>query len=113
MFLVHSGSMLQGQIVDLSENGCHIRSVERFSVGIYTRLETEFRLQGLPFRLGGVIQAVYDPHNVGIRFLDLSQRKREQLAQLIAEIEALEEVRARPAAPEEGPTRGVGIERAR
>ena len=104
IFLVHSGSTLSGRIVDLSENGCHIRSDERFKVGIYTRVETEFRLEGLPFRLAGVIQAVYDLNNVGIRFLDVSQRKRGQVKQLIAEIEAIEEVRTRPAAPGRGET---------
>jgi hypothetical protein len=45
----------------------------------------------LPFRLGGVTQAIYDPFNVGIRFLDLSDRKREQLLQLIDEIEKSEQ----------------------
>ena len=44
-------------------------------------------MDGLPFRLGGVTQAIYDPFNVGIRFLDVSERKREQLTQLIGEIE--------------------------
>jgi len=58
----------------------------RFPVGIFTRVEIEFRLEGLPFRLGGVIQAIHDRHTVGIRFLDLSNRKREQIEDLIAEI---------------------------
>jgi predicted CopG family antitoxin len=58
-------------------------------VGIYTRVETEFRLQGLPFRLSGVIQALYDQKRqvVGIRFLDMSSRKRDQVEQLIKEME--------------------------
>jgi hypothetical protein len=73
--------------------GCLIRSDERFPVGIYTRVETEFRLEGLPFRLGGVIQSIRDPHNVGIRFLDMSPRKREQVEQLIAEIAKIGEIR--------------------
>jgi hypothetical protein len=65
-------------------------------VGIYTRVETEFRLGGLPFRLGGVIQSVHDRdrRNVGIRFLDVSARKLEQVEQLIEEIE---EMRSRQA----------------
>jgi c-di-GMP-binding flagellar brake protein YcgR len=59
-------------------------------------VETEFRIGGLPFRLGGVIQVVHDRdrRNVGIRFLDVSARKREQVEQLIEEIE---ELRARQA----------------
>ena len=86
VFLIRVASKLHGHIVDLSMSGCRIRSDERFPVGIYTRVETEFHLEGLPFLLGGVIQTIHDPHNIGVRFLDMSLRKLEQLEQLIAEI---------------------------
>jgi len=91
IFLVNVASVLTGRIIDLSLGGCRIRTDERFPVGIYTRIETEFRLEGLPFRLGGVIQAIHDQdrRNVGIRFLDMSSRKREQIEQLIDEIEEM------------------------
>jgi len=85
--LVNVGSKLPGQIVDLSVGGCRIRTTEKFPVGIYTRIETEFKLHGLPFRLGGVIQAIHDRNTVGIRFLDMSSRKKDQVAELVAEIE--------------------------
>lgn len=87
IFLVKIGSTLRGRIVDLSLTGCRICTEERFPVGIYTRVETEFRLEGMPFRLGGVIQAIHDRNTVGIRFLDLSERKRRQVTELISEIE--------------------------
>jgi hypothetical protein len=93
ILLVKSGSTLRGHIADLSASGCRIRCNERFPVGIFTRIEMEFQLEGLPFRLGGVIQTIHDLRTVGIRFLDLSRRKQEQLDQLIAEIE---EARAEP-----------------
>ena len=99
IFLIKIGSTLRGRIVDLSASGCRIRCAERFPVGIYTRVETEFHLEGLPFRLGGVIQAIHDRNYVGIRFLDVSQRKREQVEQLIAEIA---ELRSMPAIVKEG-----------
>jgi len=86
IILVNVGSRLVGRIIDISIGGCRIRCDVRFPVGIYTRVETEFRIEGLPFRLGGVVQAIHDRHSVGIRFLDMSSRKREQLEQLIAEI---------------------------
>jgi hypothetical protein len=85
--LVKVGSKLNGHILDLSVGGCRIKTAERFPVGIYTRIETEFQLHGLPFRLGGVIQAIYDRNTVGIRFLDMSQRKKDQVAELVAEME--------------------------
>jgi c-di-GMP-binding flagellar brake protein YcgR len=92
IFLINIASRLQGRILDLSLGGCRIRADERFPVGIYTRVETEFRLEGLPFRLGGVVQAIHDRRTVGIRFLDMSSRKREQVAQLIEEIRQLREL---------------------
>jgi c-di-GMP-binding flagellar brake protein YcgR len=91
IFLINVASRLQGRILDLSLSGCRIRADERFPVGIYTRVETEFRLEGLPFRLGGVVQAIHDRHTVGIRFLDMSSRKREQVTQLIEEIRQMKE----------------------
>jgi hypothetical protein len=89
IFLVKAGSMLRGHILDLSLSGCRIRTDERFPVGIYTRVETEFHLDGLPFRLGGVIQAIHNRNMVGIRFLDLGERKRQQVLDLIGEIEQM------------------------
>jgi c-di-GMP-binding flagellar brake protein YcgR len=89
--LINAGSRLRGRILDLSLGGCRIRTIERFPVGIYTRVEVEFRLEGLPFRLAGVIQAVHDldRFNVGIRFLDVSDRKRGQVERLMEEIEEM------------------------
>ena len=89
IFLVNAASKLNGRILDLSPCGCHIQTNERFPVGIFTRVEAEFRLKGMLFRLGGVIQAIHDRHHVGIRFLDMSSRKKEQLELLIEEIEDL------------------------
>ena len=89
ILLVRVGSALRGRILDLSPGGCRIRTDERFPVGIYTRVEAEFRFQGLPFRLSGVIQAIHNRNTVGIRFLDLSERKREQILELIGEIEEM------------------------
>jgi hypothetical protein len=85
--LINLAADVNGRILDLSPGGCRIRTDRRFPVGVFRRVEVEFRIEGLPFRLGGVTQAIYDPFNVGIRFLDLSDRKREQLLQLIEEME--------------------------
>jgi c-di-GMP-binding flagellar brake protein YcgR len=84
--LIDLAADLHGHMVDISLSGCRIRTERRFPLGIFRRVEVEFRIEGLPFRLGGVTQTIHDPFNVGIRFLDLSDRKREQLLQLIDEI---------------------------
>lgn len=95
IFLIDVRSQICGRILDLSMGGCRICTDERFPVGIYRRVETEFQLDGLPFRLLGVVQSLHDKFNVGIRFLDMSARKRDQLQLLTDEIE---EVRANLAA---------------
>ncbi|MDR3752298.1 MAG: PilZ domain-containing protein [Terracidiphilus sp.] len=89
IFLINARSALRGQILDVSLSGCRIRTEERFPVGIYTRVEIEFHFQGLPFRLGGVTQAIHNRNTVGIRFLDLSERKRQQVLDLIGELERM------------------------
>ncbi len=104
IFLINVGCGLHGRIHNLSLGGCSIRTDERFPVGIYTRVETEFRIRGLAFRLAGVIQGIHDQHHVGIRFLDMSSRKRELLEQLIAEFEESQQRRRSVEAMESGET---------
>jgi hypothetical protein len=99
VFFIDVRAQITGRILDLSMSGGRIRTDERFPVGIYRRVETEFNLDGLPFRLGGVVQSIHDKFTVGIRFLDLSPRKRDQLMQLMDEIE---EMRQTPKAHPEG-----------
>jgi len=86
MLLINTGICMAGRVLDLSLGGCKIRTEEPFQVGIFVRVEAEFYLQGLPFRISGVSQSVFDKNTLGVRFLDMSQRRREQLAELIAEI---------------------------
>jgi hypothetical protein len=93
VFFIDVHAQMTGIIVDLSISGCRIHTDERFPVGIYRRVETEFRFDGLPFRLPGVVQAMHDKFTVGIRFLDMSSRKREQLEQLMEEIEEMRKAR--------------------
>ena len=100
VFFIDVRAQITGRILDLSMSGCRIRTDTRFPVGIYRRVEAEFKLDGLPFRLGGVVQSLHDKFTVGLRFLDLSARKRDQLAQLMEEID---EMRQSPTAnPEFG-----------
>lgn len=87
LLLIRSAIAMSGRIANLSLGGCRIRTDERFNVGIFVRVETEFYLHGLPFRIAGVSQAIQDRNTIGIRFLDMSERCRAQLVELIAEIE--------------------------
>jgi hypothetical protein len=87
LFFIGVAARVKGRIVDLSPGGCRIRSIEPLAVGIFRRVEVEFRVQGLSFRLAGVTQVIHDKYTVGIRFIGLGERMRLQLVQLIEELE--------------------------
>lgn len=86
LYLVEIGARLPGRILNISLGGCLIHTDNLFPTGIFRRIEVEFTLNGMPFRLGGVTQGIYGRRRVGIRFLDLSERKLMRLEELISEI---------------------------
>jgi hypothetical protein len=86
LMLVRGGISMPGRIQNLSLGGCRFRAEERVDLGIYVRVEAEFCLLGKPLRLAGVSQSILDKNTVGIRFLDLSERRRESLIELLAEV---------------------------
>lgn len=85
--ILKDGSLLQGVILGLSLEECSFRTVEPFKAGTQVRVEVDFQMRGLPFRLGGVTEDVPNPHTINIRFIDMSYRKRVQLAELIGELQ--------------------------
>src|SRR5579863_3126866 len=87
--LLNNAVRLRGRILDISMNGCQFRTDDCFPMGIYSRAEIEFQLDGLPFRLACVTQSLHKRNRVGVRFLEMSERKREQLSELIDEIKEL------------------------
>jgi len=86
--LLKDGSQIAGAVVDLSLECCTLRLVRAFTLGIYVRVEISFHLRGLTFQVAGVSHEVYDKHTVGFRFLDVSKRRLEELAQAIGEMSA-------------------------
>jgi len=92
--LLKDGSEMAGDVVDLSLEGCTLRMVRPFTLGIYVRVEVSFHVRGLVFQLAGVSQEIYDKSTVGFRFLDVSRRKREELEQVIEELRAAKEKKA-------------------
>ena len=80
-------SQVVGKILDVSLGGCRIRAEGEIPVGAFRRVEVEFMVHGTPLLLAGATQALHDRFTVGIRFVDVTERKREQLRELIEEIE--------------------------
>jgi hypothetical protein len=93
------GLHLAGALQDLSLAGCILRTNKPFAQLKDAEVEIEFEIHGLPFRMAGVAVAIYNAHTVGIRFAPLSQRRREELAQLIEELSHSSASGPRTAAP--------------
>lgn len=78
---------LDGTVLDVSLGGCKIRTHERIPVGVFRRVEVEFIVDGVSLLLPGVTQSIQDKHTIGIRFVEMTDRKRGQLLTVIEEIE--------------------------
>jgi hypothetical protein len=92
--LLKDGSQMTGDVVDLSLEGCTLRMTRPFTLGIYVRVEVSFHVCGLVFQLAGVSQEIYDKCTIGFRFLEVSRRRGEELAQVIEELRVAREKQA-------------------
>ncbi len=86
LHLVTGDLQLGGHILDLSSSGCIVRVNHPYAGNIMVRIEVDFEIRGLHFRLPGVTEAFHDKHTVEVRFLDVSPRKKEDLDQVIREM---------------------------
>ena len=84
-------SQVTGLILDLTLEGCNVRTAQPFPLGIHVRVELNFHMRGLPFQLAGVTHDLSDKHIVAIRFLEMSRRKQGELGQVIDELKEARE----------------------
>ncbi len=75
-----------GIIANLSQEGCCLQTMAHCSAGSHTRVEVDFQIRGLHFLLDGVIENHINMNTAEIRFLDMSSRKRQELAEVIEEL---------------------------
>jgi c-di-GMP-binding flagellar brake protein YcgR len=85
--LVHQGSTIDCRIIDLSLGGCQVRADGQFLAGPMVRVEVLLRVLGETLRIAGVTQWTRQKQWIGIRFLDVTERKQAALLHLIREIE--------------------------
>jgi c-di-GMP-binding flagellar brake protein YcgR len=89
LLLVNHGSAIPCRILDLSLGGCRVHTTKPFLAGPMVRVEVIFKILGDPLRVPGVTQWTRRKEFLGIRFLDMSERKRAKLVELIEEINEL------------------------
>lgn len=87
LFPVNGGVPISGRVTDLSLGGCQVVTEQRILPEMLTRIEAEFELRGIPFRVVGVVAGSRGPKKFAVRFLDLSPRLFRQLVESIAEVE--------------------------
>jgi len=85
VFPVSGAVQLQGTLSDLSMGGCLVVANQRYTAGILVRVEVQFQLQGIVFRIVGVVVGTRGAKSFAVRFLDLPARRRDQLAEVLAE----------------------------
>jgi len=82
-------------VLDLSLGGCRLRAKGRFIARPQFLVEATFTIRGLPMMLRGTIQWTQGEDTFGIRFLEMSSRRKEALSEVLAEIEEFQAAEAR------------------
>lgn len=88
LHVLSANTELPGTVLNLSPAGCIFKTAKPFLADIRLRVELRFQLRGLPLQLAAVVEDLYDKQTFSIRFLDLSRRKQEELAEVIEELRA-------------------------
>lgn len=86
--IIEQGVGFRCSVLDLSLSGCRLRTSLRFPGSAWDRVEVSFKLRGISLRFNGQIQWIDGRQKVGIRFMNLTPRRRAELSEILAEVEA-------------------------
>ena len=111
IFPVSGAMQLPGILSDLSLAGCLVVSEQQYTAGILVRVEVQFQLEGIAFRIVGVVAGTRGAKSFAVRFLDLPIRRRDQLVEVLAESAArnLSEAAGEPAVSIAAPSADAAI----
>ncbi|MFZ1087017.1 MAG: PilZ domain-containing protein, partial [Terracidiphilus sp.] len=105
--ILEEGVGFRCSVLDLSLSGCRLHTSLRFPGSAWDRVEISFKLRGISLRFSGEIQWIDGRQKVGIRFINLTPRRRTELAEVLAEIKAYNDARIEREA-EEKQAAGIG-----
>lgn len=86
LLVIGTGELLSIHVLDISQSGCRVCLNQPHEIAMGTTVEIRMKLNGIPVRLGGVIQVRLNDLTFGIKYIELSGRKRDQMVELIEEI---------------------------
>jgi hypothetical protein len=92
--ILEQGVGFRCSVLDLSLSGCRLRTGLRFPGSAWERVEVSFKLRGISLRFMGVIQWIDGRQKLGIRFTNMTPRRRTELAEVLAEVKAYNDARA-------------------
>ena len=81
--VVGCGLPVPGSIVDLSQEGCRVRTRERLSTRSRWPVEVIFKVTGVVFQFSGVVGWNDGRNRLGIHFVNMIPRHTVELAQII------------------------------
>jgi hypothetical protein len=87
LLLVDHGLPLQCRIIELSLEGCRVRTLERYPAGLGVRVELIFRVNGIVFRFCGAVRWTDGLNSVGLQFAGVSARRIGELAEVLGEVQ--------------------------
>lgn len=86
---------LAGTLLDLSASGCRIETAAPFPAIENPYVEVILCVDGITLRIAGVVRNTNQDDRVGIEFTDVTERKAEQIQELIADLIEIEKSRRR------------------
>ena len=95
-FRIDGWYITTGKIVDLCLNGCLLQPRLQSEVNIDDILDLRFEVNRLTFRASGIVRRISPDGTLGVEILFLSNRLREQLQELIDELDSPEQPSSEP-----------------
>jgi hypothetical protein len=81
--LIHSGSRIPCQVLEISIGGCSLRTERPFRPGALATVEVVLPILGMVLHIGGVTQWTNKENQIGIRFNDVNSNSKRQLEYLV------------------------------
>lgn len=97
--LIPDGVKEAGCLINLSKRGCCFLADEPLRGSAGSTIEVHLKVKGIDLRVSGVIRHVHKGVRAGIEFVALSERKNEQIDELIGELTEMDKQAAHGRAP--------------